>query len=470
MQAKLLVALSAAAAAAAADNSSSSKNERILGVYIFHRHGDRTAKAWPPANLTSLGAAEVRSSGAFYRRRYVEPGAPLRIAGVSPDAAAALPQLSVTSPRDAVLRGSASAFLQGLYPPTVEAQPPVPVPVDAVPVDAAAENQGWLQGSSGCDKGVASSNAYLASADYGETLRATEPFYQALLPVINSTFGRDAANFKNAYTIFDYINVAMIHNSSMPSGDLVTDDTLSALRALASTHEWNLAFNASEPVRAIAGSLLAGHVLGSLQAVVDGGGGGGAAAASPPRLSVQFGPYGTFMAFFGLAQLPLASPDFYGICDYASSMVFELYTASSAARPSADDMSVRFLFANGTAAAADRLRPFALFGQDRTSLPWNDFKSAMGRFAVAGTDTRQYCQLCGGTGPACADGSTDSSGGGGSRVSKPVAGVIGALVTLIVILGLQAAVMLFGGLRLVKKSTLAGPRGPETAGGKGQGQ
>lgn len=186
------------------------------------------------------------------------------------------------------------------------------------------------------------------------------------------------------------------------------------------------------------------------------------------------------MAFFGLAQLPRASPDFYGICDYASSMVFELYTASSAARPSADDVSVRFLFANGTA-AGDRLRPFALFGQDSTSLPWNDFKSGMGRFAVADTDTRHYCQLCGGTSPACAAGSTDSSGSGapsaqscsndpGSGVSKPVAGVIGALVTLIVILGLQAAVMLFGGLRLVKKSTLAGPRGPETAGGKGQGQ
>lgn len=30
-------------------------NETVLGVYMFHRHGDRTAKAWPPANLTDLG-------------------------------------------------------------------------------------------------------------------------------------------------------------------------------------------------------------------------------------------------------------------------------------------------------------------------------------------------------------------------------------------------------------------------------
>ncbi|KAK2606140.1 hypothetical protein QQS21_003423 [Conoideocrella luteorostrata] len=485
---KLLLAVSSAAAfftslaaAAAADS-----NERILGVYIFHRHGDRTAKAWAPVNLTALGADEVYSSGAFYRSRYVQSDASLRVSGISPDVAV-LSQLSVTSPKDAVLHNSASVFLQGLYPPTRQAETlangskivaPLNgyqyVPVDAIS-DAAtankAENQGWLQGSSGCDKGVASSNSYFNSADYKKTFDDSKNFYQSLLPVINSTYNSDAATFKNGYTIFDYINVAKIHNASIPSTDLITNDTFSRLYNLASIHEWNLAYNASEPVRAIAGSVLAGQIIDSLQAIIDG-------AKGASKFNVQFGAYGTFMAFFGLAQLPKASPDFYGICDYASSMTFELYTTSTAAKPAAADINVRFLFANGTAAASTGgVKQFPLFGQDKTSLSWNDFKSGMSKFAIA--DTKHYCDLCGSTSGTCASNSTTSKGDGngastqsnndsGNGVSKPVAGVIGALVTLVVILGLQAAVMLLGGLRLVKKSTLAGARGPEAGGVKGQ--
>ena len=40
--------------------------ETVLGVYIFSRHGDRTAKSTPPANLTDLGYEEVYTSGKHY--------------------------------------------------------------------------------------------------------------------------------------------------------------------------------------------------------------------------------------------------------------------------------------------------------------------------------------------------------------------------------------------------------------------
>ncbi|RYP73737.1 hypothetical protein DL771_003450 [Monosporascus sp. 5C6A] len=59
------------------------KAETVLGVYIFHRHGDRTPKSHTPVNMTALGAD----------------------------------QMDVTSPVDTVLQNSAQAFLQGLYPP-----------------------------------------------------------------------------------------------------------------------------------------------------------------------------------------------------------------------------------------------------------------------------------------------------------------------------------------------------------------
>ncbi|POR39806.1 Uncharacterized protein TPAR_00026, partial [Tolypocladium paradoxum] len=340
------------------------------------------------------------------------------------------------------------------------------VPVDAVAAAASSarsEDAAWLQGGSGCGNAVVSSNAYFASAAYRQTSDDTRGFYRRLLPVINGTYGPDAATFKNAYSIFDLINVATIHNASIPAANLLDDSTRARLYDLASVHEWNLAYNASEPVRAIAGAVLAGQVLGALQDIVDG-------KSSAPRFNAQFGAYGTFMAFFGLAQLPAASPDFYGICDYASSMAFELVTSVADAKPKPEDLSVRFLFANGT--AADKgLRAFPLFGQSKDTLSWADFKAGMGKFAIA--DTKHWCALCGNTDGTCAAANSTGSDGGatsqnadgaGSGVSRPVAGVIGALVTLVFILGLQAAVLLFGGLRLVKKSTLAGARrGAETS-------
>lgn len=263
----------------------------------------------------------------------------------------------------------------------------------------------------------------------------------ASLPVV--------ANVTATHLVFDYLNVGSIHNASIPSSSLLTNETKARLFSLASTHEWNLAYSSAEPVRAIAGSVLAGQVVQALEPLAN--------AKKSPKFNIQFGAYGTFMSFFGLAGLPSVSNDFYGICDYASAMAFELVTNSSA--PTPDDVSVRFLFANGTA-AQNEFKPYPLFGQKDSTIKWSDFKSGMNKFAVG--DTQKWCDVCGNASGRCAnstsagDASTNSSGGSGNGgVSKPVAGVIGALVTLVVILGLEAAFILLGGLRLVKKSALA---------------
>ncbi|KYK56898.1 putative histidine acid phosphatase [Drechmeria coniospora] len=457
-------------AAGTANLVSAADSERILGVYLFHRHGDRTAKAWSPVNLTALGADQVHNSGTFYRARYVASEAGFRVSGLSSDDAV-LSQLQVVSPKDAVLHNSALTFLQGLYPPTgrtellangSKIEAPLGgyqyIPIDAMSEAASgdrAESNAWLQGGSGCGNAVVSSNSYFASAEYKATYDDSAALYQSLLPVINSTYGTDAANFKNGYSIYDLINVATIHNSSISSHSLLTKETLARLYQLASVHEWNLAYNATEPVRSIAGAVLAGQILDALDAVVDG-------KPSAPKLNVQFGAYGTFMAFFGLAQLPQANADFYGVCNYASSMAFELVTTVQDAKPKPADISVRFLFANGTA-ADNGLKPFPLFGLAKETLSWNDFKSAMAKFAIA--DTEHWCNLCGNTSGKCANRATVAAGdvfqnpmASGKGVSKVVAGVIGALVTLVVILSLQAAIILLGGLRLVKKSSLSGVR------------
>ena len=95
----------------------------------------------------------------------------------------------------------------------------------------------------------------------------------------------------------------------------------------------------------------------------------------------------------------------------------------------------------------------------------------MNEFAVG--SQAGWCKACGNSTGVCASstltspssggkgggGAGGSGGGGGGGVSRPVAGVIGAMVTLAVVLGVEGLVMLLGGLRLVSKNRLgAGAR------------
>ncbi|KAI0025317.1 histidine phosphatase superfamily, partial [Xylariomycetidae sp. FL0641] len=254
--------------------------ETVLGVYIFSRHGDRTPKALAPANLTSLGAEQVYSSGNYYRNRYVASDASSPVFGLSSDIAVTL-QMDVSAPADTVLQNSATAFLQGLYPPVGDlsaqklandssVQSPlngyqyIPVSTAAAASSDGAEDSEWLQGNSGCGNAVASSNEYTVSDSYRKLYDDSKDFYSSLMPVLNSTFTEDEVSYKNAYTLYDYINVATIHNQTIPSSDLLTDDSLAHLAGLAQTHEWNLAYNGSDTIRAIAGATLAAQIVQQL--------------------------------------------------------------------------------------------------------------------------------------------------------------------------------------------------------------
>jgi hypothetical protein len=246
----------------------------------------------------------------------------------------------------------------------------------------------------------------------------------------------------------------MIHNTTIPSSDLLTSSNVLQLRTLSDHHEFNLAYNASDPVRAIDGAVLGAQVVQALNATISG--------ASAVPFNVQFGEYANFLSFFGLAQLPAVSVNFTGINNFASSMVFELVTNSTVSNtsyPSTSDISVRFLFANGTAGQAP-LNEYPLFGQTQLELPWSTFVSEMDKFAIGSQS--DWCSACGAGSTACnttsastgsssASPTASSSSGGG--ISRAVDGVIGAMVTLAVILALSALLMLVGGFRLVRKGS-----------------
>ncbi len=192
--------------------------ETVLGVYIFHRHGDRTSKSYPPTSLTDLGYQQIFQAGDFYRHRYVDANATSPIYGISSDIVKNS-QLSVEAPVDTVLQNSAAGFLQGLYPPvgatlgsqTLANGSSVEAPLNGfqlIPVNVVAsaasgsnsENSAWLQGQSGCYNAIVSSNNYFFSSEYLDKLNSTAKFYQSILPVINGTFTSATDTFKNAYS------------------------------------------------------------------------------------------------------------------------------------------------------------------------------------------------------------------------------------------------------------------------------
>lgn len=216
-------------------------------------------------------------------------------------------------------------------------------------------------------------------------------------------------------------------------------------------------------MRAVAGMTLAAQIVQFLNGTLTGDG--------EQKIGIQFGAYGSFGSFFGLADLPAVNPDLMGVADYASAMTFEMFTNTSTAvtstsYPSEDEVYVRFMFHNGTTSNISEPITYPLFGSGQEAISWNDFTTGMNKFALGTTE--QWCTACGnftGTCAAYAPGasssssssgsSSDSKGYKGNGLSPAVNGVIGAMVTLAVVLGLEALIMLLGGYRLVSKKRLA---------------
>jgi hypothetical protein len=193
----------------------SSGDEKVLGIYMFHRHGDRTSKSTPPANLTDLGYRQVYESGQYYRNRYIASDADFRINGVNSDIVKQS-QIAVSAPADVVLGHSALGFLQGFYPPvgdqlgtsTLRNGTEVTTPLDGyqlitvseVDQGANSENNAWLQSATGCGQATVSSNQYFSSKEYNDLLESTRNFYDGLTPALNRSFNESEISFKNAYT------------------------------------------------------------------------------------------------------------------------------------------------------------------------------------------------------------------------------------------------------------------------------
>ena len=183
--------------------------ETVLGAYILHRHGDRTPKALAPTNLTAVGYHQMKTSGEFYRDRYIYSSS--KIHGLNQDTVK-LSQISITAPVDNVLQNSAMGFSQALYPPfptnvTLAGGQTLLAPMNGyqlIPVNTlssgtGSEDSGWLQDASSCQLAKASSNSYFSSKEYSNLFSSTKDLYSSIVTSINNVISAEQVTFKNAY-------------------------------------------------------------------------------------------------------------------------------------------------------------------------------------------------------------------------------------------------------------------------------
>lgn len=437
--------------------ASTSLAETVHSVLVFTRHGDRTAKFYSGYQMTNLGATQVYQSGQFYRQRYVQDGASSKVSGIAADRAD-IRQVWASAPDQAVLYQTATNFLQGLYPPlgdvdeqlateTLTNGTVITDPLNGyqfILVHGEGETDPdtiWIKGDDACPAYTRASKSYSQSQQYKTVLNYTADFYSQFADMLGPIMGAENVTYKNAYDVFDLLNVASIHNASVAPEINPTD--LDQLRYLANEWEWNHNFNASQPDRSIGGMSLAGGILQRLQAAVGAG-------ARRNKFQVMAGSYDTFLAFFGLTNLTMADDNFYGLPNYAASMVFELFTeAGSADLPAPfppadavrDELQVRFLFRNGSD-ASNELTAYPLFNGTEPVLSYGQFVDELSDRAI--NSLEQWCIMCGSMEDFCVaanatssssgeSASVDSSGSSASGLSNSAAGGIGAGVTLAVV-------------------------------------
>ncbi|KAK6543984.1 hypothetical protein TWF694_000701 [Orbilia ellipsospora] len=457
--------------------------ETILGLTVFSRHGDRTSKHYAGYSLTNLGFQQVFQSGGFYRDTYLSANSSKRILGISEDQYVSS-QVWASAPDQKVLANTATAFLQGLYPPLEDTDPQIATntinngTTYANPLNGYqyvllhvpgtdSPNTIWIKGDDGCPAVTAAEDSFEDSTQFIQLDDSTKAFYQQFWPQLEDVYDykQSELSYAKAYDIFDLINVAQIHNSS--AVERVSAEQLFQLRTLADSHEFGANFNGSQPARSIHAQTLAGAFLTQLNQTIT--------SKGQLKFSLFAGSYDTFLAFFGLTNLTMADPNFFGLPDYASTMALEILTDKDVTTfPSnVDDLKVRFLFRNGSDVGAP-LTAFPLFGQKETTLSWKDFVNQLSPKAI--TSAKAWCNVCQSTDDFCSiynapsgTASASNHSGSGSGMSNAVAGVIGAMVTLAVVAIVGLVVYLFGRRRRVSNASSGASVGSAEKGSIGSG-
>jgi hypothetical protein len=346
----------------------------------------------------------------------------------------------------------------------------------------------YLTGSFNCPAFDYAQVNYLETAQFADIEAASKNIYEQIDGPLLADTGVDAAqaDYINAYAIYDYVNYHAAHNATFAAvlSDLGQNANssisyLDALRDLAGQQQyayfgnltaWNNLTSSSNlggaeqgSISTIGGNLLLAKMLTQLQVAAE-------FNATYYKLSTLFADYQSMISMFALLGLPELNSNFYGLPDFASSAAFELfsYTNGSSTQdfPDSSDLWVRFYFRNGTDDSAP-YQAYSIFGRgpSETDMMWSEFETLMSNVVMSQFDVGDWCTQCRSAMLFCAayEDTSPSSGSGPSyrtpssskkhELSPAVAGVVGAIVALVIAGSLFGLAMLVGGVRLYRNKS-----------------
>ncbi|KAH6608147.1 hypothetical protein Trco_004460 [Trichoderma cornu-damae] len=484
-------------------------NAKVWAAVAYINHGEKTPTLGGPDRvLTPEGARQMWRQGSAFRNRYLggrnstalsNSAGNATIQGIAADAIDNS-QLTVLSQTDQWVAGGAVAFLQGLYPPAANSfngpaggqemakdvlsgSDPVDYPLGGYQypniqtlsmTDSASVA---IQGTLGCYAWDSKVSA-MKHIDPTGRFRSTQSLYRSLFaaPPLKGTVSNGSVNYWNAYNIYEYVNYMNTHNKTVNDGLGFANSTLAVLRANAFELERakngdSLSANPKFPysnISSVSGQTLAMQIASSLSGAALGSGGS--------KLTLMFGSFEPMLAFFSLMGLysrdNLLSGPFSTLPNPGSAMIIELIgqdSGDASALPTPQEFMVRFAYrANADVGEPFSVHPLDPSGSGGPAIPYTAFLGQLQRFAL---DSLNWCSACRAAfAPWCNRGFTKYlSESKKPSVSPPVAGVIGAVVTLAVT-GLAGFVLYIFGVCTFGRRPESNPRSGPPGGFKGAGK
>ncbi|CCG80945.1 Predicted protein [Taphrina deformans PYCC 5710] len=403
----------------------------LEGVVLMTRHGDRTKFYQDPnsytgyeTHITPLGEAQTYLTGQYIRSRYIAPGAPAQISGISEDTID-LDQCTVTADAAAesnVIVISAYSMWQGMYPATAQSNvtlangTTVVSPLSGqqyLPIQTVEFAQSpLLEAFTSCPAYTAYLAGFYNSTAYTSKSNASKPVLGKLPAVVD---GRATA-LKDMYNVYDYINVNNIYNATYATV-LANTTTVAQANDLSN---WVSYYAFSGPTNTSAGNIagrgMMGGLITSMQTIAN--------ASTGNKIQHYSLSYKPFLSIFNMTGAAQSSPELAAVVS--------------------DEMYVNMVFRNNSVAGTE-VKPYKLLGRDQVKL--NDFVSAFNSSALY--TTLDWCRACkqnssinacdsllayagsttrsGASASATATGAALGSAGSDSHFSPVGAGFIGAV-------------------------------------------
>lgn len=400
----------------------------LAGIVILTRHGDRQGFYQSPktysasqTNLTVLGYQQEYQNGQDLRSTYLT-GTQKPIKGIATDIAQDA-QLSVEADgagEGEVIIDSANALLQGLYPPFNDSITLANSSViswdrtQLIRVNTIEEDDFSLEGWTDCNSWTSRLNAWYESKDFLAQSNIANPFFASLKNVL----GNRPATLVNAWNLYDFLNVNYIHNATIMNQ--ISSEQLAQARYWANYHESG-SFSDPNPsnIGNIAGQTMIPGLLTDIQQIAN--------STNPLKIAYTAISYKPFLSLFSMWKSGESLSN--NIVDYASTIVIEVQT----------DNTLNFVFRNGT---QGDFEPVQVLGSMQ-NLPINTFMNEMEKYQLP--TLASWCDACSTTEERGCNTLAALNGTGGAgyasidstigrhRVSPVVAGVIGAMVTLAVV-------------------------------------